>query len=192
MAKLYFRYGVINSAKTLNLLAVAHAYRQQKKKILIVRPALDERTPEVSSRAGLSQPPDLVVSDHCTSDQLYGMLTEKTVACVLVDECQFFTRDQIDGFRQFVRNRNIPVICYGLRTDFCTRLFEGSHRLMEVADSIEEVKTTCSVDGCTKKAIYSARIIDGKCCKDVDAPVVVLGMEETYQPVCDQCYHTRL
>lgn len=183
MAKLYFRYGTVNSAKTLNLLAVAHNYRQQGKKALIVKPALDTRWGRewITSRAGPKMPADLVLENNSvlTADDLAG------VSCVLVDEAQFLSLFSIEQLAHIAhRNPGTPVICYGLRTDFKTRLFPASERLMELADSIEEIKTTCQY--CERKAIFNLKFVNGKPTRD--GPSVELGAEEKYAPACAACY----
>lgn len=182
MAKLYFRYGTVGSAKTLNLLAVAHNYRAQSKQVLVVKPRLDDRFGEklVKSRAGLEIQAD-ILADSTT--RFLDELIPGT-QCVLVDEAQFLTKDLIDQLRLLADSHNIPVICYGLRTDFRQELFEGSRRLLEIADSIEEVKTTCAF--CNKKAVFNLRFVNGNASRS--GPSVDLGAEEKYRPVCSICY----
>jgi thymidine kinase len=138
MAKLYFRYGTVGSAKTLNLLAVAHSYEQQSKRVLVIKPALDNRFGEttVKSRAGLERDADLLVNQDSKIDP--RMLAE--IHCVLVDEAQFLSSSLIEQLRRFAIELDIPVICYGLRQDFRTKLFEGAQRLFELADEISEIK----------------------------------------------------
>lgn len=183
MAKLYFRYGTMGSAKTLNLLAVAHSYQLQQKKVLILKPKLDTRFTEdsVRSRSGLEKPADLLVTDETR----LGPDVLETLACILVDEAQFLHPTFVDHLRAISRDRSIPVICYGLRTDFRTQLFPGSKRLLELADSIEEIKNTCHY--CNKKSIYNMRMINGK--GVLEGPQILLGAEETYLSVCPKCYH---
>ena len=186
MAKLYFRYGTVGSAKTLNLLAVAHNYRYQDKRVIIMKPELDVRfgVNEVRSRAGLEKPADLLVGPNT----VLGDHDFKGVDCILVDEAQFLTESLIDQLRAVTRQLHIPVICYGLRTDFRTRLFEGARRLMEVADSIEEVKTTCYY--CNRKAVFNLKLCNGV--PTVDGPTIDLGAEEKYLPVCPNCYTAKI
>jgi thymidine kinase len=189
MAKLYFRYGAVGSAKTLNLLAVAHNYRQQEKKVLIVKPGLDNRfgTNQVRSRAGLEQEADVVLHGGESIDEtrLDG------IDCLLVDEVQFFEPAVIEHLRHISTEFGIPVICYGLRTDYRRGLFPGSQRLLELADSIEEVKTTCAF--CNRKAIYNLKIVNGAAVgPDDKGPVVDLGCEEKYLPACAACYATQV
>lgn len=186
MAKLYFRYGTMGSAKTLNLLAVAHSYQLQEKKVLILKPGLDTRfgADLVKSRAGLEKRADLLVSE---STRLSDELIEN-VMCILVDEAQFLAPVFVEHLRMVSRDRNIPVICYGLRTDFRTELFPGTKRLMELSDAIEEVKSTCNY--CNRKAIFNMRLVNGR--GVFEGPQVLLGAEETYHPVCATCYHERM
>ncbi len=183
MAKLYFRYGTMGSAKTMNLLAVAHTYQLQKKRVLILKPAVDTRFGEadVRSRSGMTKSADrlMAAGDRLTADELSGL------SCILVDEAQFLSSDVIDHLRDLSVQRDIPVICYGLRTDFRREVFPGSRRLLELADAIEEVKSTCHY--CNKKAVFNMRLFN-------DAPVfhgpqLQLGADETYQAVCSRCYH---
>lgn len=186
MAKLYFRYGTVGSAKTLNLLAVAHNYEQQSKKVLVLAPEIDTRfgSGKVRSRSGLEKNADLLVGP---TTQLKTSLL-KGVACVLVDECQFLSAAFIEHLREVSRDKDIPVICYGLRNDFRTQLFEGSRRLMELADSIEEVKNTCHF--CNKKAIFNLKTVGGRA--TLQGPTIELGSEELYLPACARCYHEKL
>ena len=186
MAKLYFRYGTVGSAKTLNLLAVAHNYRQQKKRVLIIKPALDVRFGRdvVRSRAGLEQDADLLVG----CDTKIAVDTLEGIDCVLVDEAQFLSTYVVDQLRMLTDMPGVPVICYGLRTDFRKELFSGSQRLLEVADAIEEVKTTCAF--CNRKAIFNLKLVDGRPTRD--GPSIELGAEEKYQPTCSTCYHQQL
>ena len=186
MAKLYFRHGTVGSAKTLNLLAVAHNYRQQGKKVLLLKPDMDTRFGKghIKSRAGLQTEADVLVGP--TTDLM--SLNFENVSCILVDEAQFLGMEHIDQLREIAYEKNIPVICYGLRTDFRTKLFPGSLRLMEVADSIEEVKATCFY--CNRKSIMNLKHVDGKA--TIEGPTVQLGAEETYLPVCFSCYRQQL
>lgn len=186
MAKLYFRYGTVGSAKTLNLLAVAHNYRQQGKQVLLLKPELDTRfgKDQIQSRAGLQMQADILVGPETNLlDQNFA-----NVSCILVDEVQFLSMEHVDQLREISLVKGIPVICYGLRTDFRTKLFPGSLRLMEVADSIEEVKATCFF--CNKKSIVNIKHVDGKA--TLDGPTVQLGTEERYLPTCYQCYRSQL
>ena len=186
MAKLYFRYGSVGSAKTLNLLAVAHNYKQQKKEVILLKPELDTRFGRefIQSRAGLKASADLLVSE--TTNLFECDFSE--IACILVDEAQFMPVSIIDQLREITISLEIPVICYGLRTDFKSQLFEGAKRLMEVADAIEEVKSTCFY--CNRKAVMNLKYVDGK--PTQTGPSVDLGAEEKYHPSCFLCYRKRL
>lgn len=186
MAKLYFRYGTVGSAKTLNLLAVAHNYMLQKKRAFIIKPELDQRfgREQVVSRAGLEKPADLLVRE----DTLLVPELWSGVDCVLVDEAQFLSPALVDQLRAVARDRGIPVICYGLRTDFRGCLFEGARRLLEVCDSIEEVKTTCAF--CNRKAVFNLKLQGGV--PTLEGPTIDLGTEEKYLPACAICYDQKL
>jgi thymidine kinase len=179
MAKLYFRYGVVGSSKTLNLLTTAYNYRKQGKNILLVKPALDTRFGKdtISSRAGLSEKADIVLEQH---DSIFHYIINR-VDCILVDEVNFITKQQVKELRHIASFRNTPVICYGLRTDYMGNLFDGSKELMCVADSIEEIKNTCWF--CNKKAIMNLKYIDGVPIKE-EGEQIELGCEEKYIPVC--------
>ena len=178
MAKLYFRYGTMDSAKSMNLLAVAHNYRKQGKKVLLVKPRLDTRfgATKISSRCGLEADADLMVEEDAALDprEFVGL------DCVLVDEAQFLAPSVIEDLRRITVDPGVPVICYGLRTDFQTKLFPGAQRLMELADRIEEVKVTCQY--CAKKAICNLRFVNGA--PTVAGPQIQLGADESYAPVC--------
>jgi thymidine kinase len=182
MAKLYFRYGTMGSAKTLNLLAVAHTYEVQEKRVMILKPALDTRfgKSDVRSRSGLTKAADRMMApgDRLDPRELAAL------SCILVDEAQFLSPDVIDHLRDVSILRDIPVICYGLRTDFLRNLFPGSRRLLELADAIEEVKSTCHY--CNKKAIFNMRLLDDS--PVFHGPQVQLGADESYHPVCSKCY----
>ena len=186
MAKLYFRYGAVSSAKTMNLVAVAHNYRQQGKEISILKPELDTRFGKatVRSRAGLEMAADVLVNE--ASDLL--SMDFEGLSCILVDEAQFMSPKHIDQLRHISLTKGIPVICYGLRTDFRSKAFPGSLRLLEIADSIEEVKTTCTY--CNKKATMSLKHVNDKA--TLAGPSVELGSEEKYYPTCFRCYHDKL
>ncbi|MBI3074262.1 MAG: thymidine kinase [Deltaproteobacteria bacterium] len=184
MAKLYFRHGAMGSAKTLNLLAVRHNYIQQGKRVLLMKPVVDTRfgAETIRSRAGLEVAADLVLraDSRLDFDALRGL------HCILVDECQFLSAALVEELREVTRVLGVPVIAYGLRTDFRTNLFEGSRRLMELADSVEEVKTTCMF--CNRKAVFNLRH-NGTGRALLDGPSIQLGADETYSPVCYPCYH---
>lgn len=182
MAKLYFRHGTMGSAKTLNLLAVAHTYQLQNKKVLILKPYLDDRFGKgvVRSRSGLEKDADLLVS----SDTRLSPHLIYDLSAILVDEAQFLDPEFVDHLREISIDQNIPVLCYGLRTDFRCELFPGSKRLLELADVIEEIKSTCHY--CNKKAVFNMRLLNGMA--TLSGPQVQLGAEEKYLPTCAICY----
>ncbi|SME94007.1 thymidine kinase [Pseudobacteriovorax antillogorgiicola] len=186
MAKLYFRYGTVGSAKTMNLLAVAHNYRHQNKNVLLLKPKLDTRfgVDVIKSRSGLTMDADVLVETDTVLTE--DILDE--IHCILVDEAQFLAKAFIDQLREISRHWDIPVICYGLRTDFKTELFPGSQRLLELADSIEEVKTTCAF--CNRKAIFNVKFVNGIATQS--GPQVELGAEEKYLPACSYCYYEQV
>jgi thymidine kinase len=178
VAKLYFRYGTMDSAKSMNLLAVAHNYRKQGKKVLLMKPRLDTRfgATKISSRSGLEAEADLMVDEDTSLDPH----TFRGLDCVLVDEAQFLPPAVVEELRRITVDPGVPVICYGLRTDFQTRLFPGAQRLMELADGIEEVKVTCQY--CHKKATCNLRFVNGT--PTLHGPQIQLGSDEHYAPVC--------
>ncbi len=186
MAKLYFRYGAMGSAKTMNLLAVADNYEQQGKRVVLIKPSLDDRfgADMIRSRTGMARRADICVG--ADTDIAPEML--EGVSCILVDECQFLSEYVVNQLRGITVDLDIPVICYGLRTNFKTRLFEGSKRLTEIADAIEEVKTTCAF--CNRKAVFNIKLRHGSAC--TEGSEIELGAEELYRPTCCRCFEARI
>lgn len=190
MPKLYFRYGTMNSSKTMNLLMVAHNYDSQNKKVILIKPAIDVRfgIENIQSRTGIQRNADIVINQ--TSDLLkifFEYIFNKniyTIDCILCDESQFFSSIQIEHLR--ILTQKYPVICYGLRTDYKTRLFEGSKRLMELADSIEEIKTECVYCNC--KAIINMKKIHLEHLNNLEFSEPDLGTENKYLAVCWTCW----
>lgn len=177
MAKLYFRYGVMGSSKTANALMVRYNYEERGQDALLVKPAVDQRDGArfVASRAGLSHP-CIYFSDlmEMTPRQL------KPYACIIVDEAQFLTREEVMYLVYLVDDLGIPVICYGLRADFKGDLFPGSEALLVMADKLEEVKTVC---WCGRKATFNARFDhSGKVLKE--GAQVELGANDKYIGLC--------
>lgn len=179
MSKLYFRYGVVGSSKSLNLLSVAHNYKQQGKKVILIKPEIDTRFGAniIASRAGLKAEADIIVNN----DTDLKTIDTKGVSCILVDEVNFMSNKNIDDLRYISTFYNVPVICYGLRTDYFGNLFEGSSRLMSVADTIEEIKNTCWY--CNKKAILNLKMNNGIPVREGSTDPD-LGFEDKYLPVC--------
>jgi Thymidine kinase len=183
MSSLYFKYGQMNSGKTTALIQAAYNYEERGMTVIVYKPMIDTREtdhPEAVSRIGLKHPVVLVGA----KDNLFGntvrMNDRSKVHCVLVDEAQFLTRDQVDQLTDVVDLLDIPVMCYGLRTDFQGELFPGSHRLLALADKLEEIKTICH---CGRKATMVLRIDDdGVVVRD--GAQVVIGGNDRYVSVC--------
>ena len=173
MAKLYFRYGAMGSSKTANAIMVQYNYHERGQNALMIKPCLDNRDGEriVGSRSGLSAP--------CIYMEEIDGVDLSAYNCIIVDEAQFLKKAQVEKLVDIVDNMNIPVICYGLRADFRSELFEGSTWLMAWADTIEEIKTVC---WCGRKAICNARVIDGKVAREGEQ--IVLGGNESYVALC--------
>ena len=185
MAKLYFRYGAMNSGKSTLLLQTAHNYEENNMKVLIVKPKIDTKgNDKVVSRIGAEKKVDLLLEKE---DNLYEIVKEKysDVNCVLIDEAQFLEKNQVDSCMDIVVDLNIPVICYGLRTDFQTKAFEGSERLLAIAHTIEEMKTICN---CGAKAIFVGRYINGEFTTKGDQVAIDGENNITYKSICAKCY----
>ena len=183
MAKLYFKYGAMGSSKTANALITKFNYEERGMKVWLIKPALDTRdgADVVRSRIGLEATAYAITPEL---DVFEEFKAAGDFHVVIADECQFFTAKQIDGLRRIVDELDIPVLCFGLRTDFLTHTFEGSHRLFEVADSISEIKTICE---CGNKAIVNARIDEGG--KVVtEGGQILLGGNDSYIAMCHACW----
>lgn len=183
MAKLYYRYGAMGSGKTIDLLKVAYNYEEREQKVLIFTSALDNRyeVGKITTRVGLQR--DAIVITREFNIYEYIDKLEDKPDCILVDEANFLTREQVFELTDVVDFFNIPVICYGLRADFRLNFFEGSHPLMELADKIEEIKTICE---CGAKATVNMRFVDGKAVTEGEQ--VFIGGNESYKAVCRKCY----
>jgi len=182
MAKLYFRYGAMNSGKTTHLIQVAYNYEERHMKVLLLKPKVDSKGKDyIVSRIGVKRKVDYMIDNKVN---IFELLQNKDMDCLLVDEVQFLTEEQIDQLLEFVTIRNIPVICYGLRTDFQTKGFPGSKRLLLLAHSIEELKTICR---CGKKAVFNARKINGEFVF-YGSQIAIDGDEVTYESLCHVCY----
>ena len=185
MSKLYFRYGAMNSGKTTLLLQVAHNYEERGMKVVILKPGIDTKGDnKIVTRIGLTREVDHVVkSDEKIIDYLNSL--PEDVVCILIDEAQFLTRDQVDELFMFTKLKNKPVICYGLRSDFKTMAFPGSLRLFEVCDSLEELITICR---CGKRAKFNGRIVDGKFTSSGDQVAIDGENHVEYESLCGKCY----
>ena len=194
MCKLYYRFGVMNSSKSALLLMTAHSFEERNVPFLCIKPSIDDRDGDdiIKSRIGISR--ECITFD--ATHNLYKFIDNYIVNVImqgydkpkwiLVDECQFLTREQVDQLSEVVDTLDINVMCYGLRTDFKTEFFEGSKRLMEIADDIEEIKTSC---GCGRKAVVNARIDDfGNVVSEGEQ--IEIGGNERYISLCRKCYHT--
>ena len=183
MSSLYFKYGQMNSGKTTALIQAAYNYEERGMRAIIFKPAIDTREtvkPEAVSRIGLTHDALTVLPHSNLYQQVVHANDTRRVACVMVDEAQFLTRDQVDQLSDIVDMLNIPVMCYGLRTDFQGELFPGSHRLLAIADKLEEIKTICH---CGRKATMVLRIDDeGKVSRKGEQ--VVIGGNDRYVSVC--------
>ncbi|SCG81832.1 thymidine kinase [Proteiniborus sp. DW1] len=188
MAKLYFRYGAMNCGKSTNLMQVAYNYEERGMKVIIVKPLIDTKGGnKVVSRLGIDREVDLILcKDQNAYEEVQKWNKEKwKIDCILVDEAQFFTKKQIDEFFEIAVKMNIPVICYGLRTDFQMKGFEGSERLLLIAHSIEELKTICA---CGKKAIFNGRKINGKFVFEGEQVAIEDEKDIVYESLCGECY----
>lgn len=186
MAKLYFKYGAMGSSKTAQALMCKFNYEQVGFRVILLKSSLDNRDTQnkeivVKSRIGLSSPCLTFNKDENLYDLVENICGFGRKFVVIVDEAQFCTREQVNQLKEV--SLHIPVLCYGLLTNFKTELFEGSKRLVELAESLMEIKSVCK---CGKKATVNARLIDGIAATDGEE--VVIGGNETYQAMCYECY----
>ncbi len=208
MAKLYFRYGAMNSGKSTSLLQAAYNYEERGQHVLLAKPAIDTKGAErISSRLGVARDTDFLISPDGDVRALFAehrarvqgraedaLIPESTatgtrpdVACLLIDEAQFLSPAQVDDLLRIVVADGIPVLAYGIRTDFRTRAFPGSGRLLEVAHSLEELKTICR---CGRKALFNARLVGGRFVFDGDQVAIdeLSADRVTYESMCAECY----
>ena len=185
MAKLYFKYGAMGSSKTAQALITKYNYEENDMKVWLIKPSADSRDGVniLRSRIGLAAEVDVVTPDMDVF-ALFGETRKGTCDAIIVDECQFMVPSQIDQLRSIVDEYNVPVMCFGLRTDFQCHLFPGSQRLMEVADTIQEIKTICD---CGAKATVNARI-DSNNYIVTEGAQVVLGGNDSYIAMCHKCW----
>lgn len=190
MGKLYFRHGAMNSGKSTALLQVAYNYEERGQRVLIAKPAIDTKgDSQVVSRLGMVREVDfLVLPEENLRSKLRSVSGDLKVDCLLLDEAQFLTADQVDQAMEIAVLDKIPVLAYGIRTDFLTKGFPGSIRLLEIAHSLEELKTICR---CGKKAMFNARLKNGAFVFDGDQ-VAIDGEEVTYESLCPNCYYEKL
>lgn len=188
MSKLYFRYGAMNSGKSTNLMQVAYNYEERGMRVLLIKPSTDKKGGDkLVSRLGVERKVDLLIDDaQNIYDEVNKWQSEKyNIDCILVDEVQFFKANQIDELFKVSVCLDIPVICYGLRTDFKMEGFEGSTRLLLLAHSIEELKTICK---CGKKAILNGRKINNKFVFEGQQVAIDNVDNVEYESLCGHCY----
>jgi len=184
MAKLYFKYGAMGSSKTAQALITKYNYEENGLKVWLIKPSADVRdgVDILRSRIGLEAKVQVI----SPQEDVYAIFRDTRSDCdvIIVDECQFMTPAQIDQLREIANDYEIPVMCFGLRTDFLTKLFPGSLRLLEVADTIQEIKTICD---CGNKATVNARI-DGDGHIVTQGAQVQLGGNDSYIAMCHRCW----
>ncbi|WP_347345754.1 thymidine kinase [Microbacterium sp.] len=208
MAKLYFRYGAMNSGKSTSLLQAAYNYEERGQHVLLAKPAIDTKGAErISSRLGVARDADFLIGPDDDVRALFAEHRERVrrraedalipesaatgarpdVACLLIDEAQFLSSAQVDDLLRIVVADGIPVLAYGIRTDFRTHAFPGSARLLEVAHSLEELKTICR---CGRKALFNARLVGGRFVFDGDQVAIdeLSADRVTYESMCAECY----
>ena len=188
MSKLYFRYGAMNSGKSTNLMQVAYNYEERGMKVLLIKPSTDKKGGDkLVSRLGVERKVDLLINDdqNIYNEGKKWQDEKYKIDCILVDEVQFFKAYQIDQLFEIAVCLDIPVICYGLRTDFKMQGFEGSTRLLLLAHSIEELKTICK---CGKKAILNGRKINGKFVFEGEQVAIDNIDNVEYESLCGHCY----
>ena len=180
MAKLYFKYGVMGSSKTAQALITKFNYEENKKRVLLLKPAIDDRDGAdiIKSRIGLKSAATVIGSDNQIPISLIA-----NYDVIICDESQFFSPKQIERLKDIAVFCDIPVLCYGLLTDFQTKLFPGSKRLIELADSLQEIKMVCR---CGRKATVNARRINGE--STTEGEQILLGSNETYEAMCYECW----
>ena len=193
MAKLYFRYGAMNSGKSTALPQAAFNYEERGQRVLLAKPAIDSKGDNaIVSRLGMTRQVDFTVGPE---EDIYLAFTREResvirttgqdVACLLVDESQFLGEGQVDDLLRIAIIEDVPVLAYGIRTDFQTVAFPGSRRLLEIAHSLEELKTICR---CGRKAVFNARTINGQFVFDGDQVAIDGDAEVSYQSLCGSCY----
>lgn len=188
MAKLYFKYGAMGSSKTAQALITKFNYEERGMRVWLIKPATDNRDGYgiIKSRVGLSAECRAIEK----SEDILALYESESGSAdvVIADECQFFTPEEIDMLRELVNEHGVPVLCFGLRTDFLTRLFPGSRRLFEVADEITEIKTMCE---CGKKATVTARI-DKTGRIVTEGRQIFLGGNDRYIAMCHKCWQDKI
>ena len=186
MAKLYFRYGSMNSGKSTILMQVAHNFEDRGMEVAVLKPGIDTKAESrIQSRIGLEREVDHLIQK---GENIYELFKtkEKKPNAIIIDEAQFLEPEQVDQLMEIVVKLNIPVICYGLRTDFKTQGFPGSTRLLEIAHTLEELKTICR---CGAKAMFNLRMVNGEPIFEGEQVAIDGGDIVTYEAVCPKCYN---
>lgn len=184
MSKLYFRYGAMNSGKSTALIQVAHNYEERDGHVLVIKSTIDTKGDDyLVSRIGIKRKVDLLLPPNETVTDKIDFLNP--VSCILVDEAQFLTPKQVEELYEITKLKNIPVICYGLRSDFKTNGFPGSIRLLELADELEELITVCR---CGKRAKLNARKVNGVFVSEGSQVAIDEVGSVTYESLCGKCY----
>ena len=196
MSKLYFRYGAMNSGKSTALLQAAYNYEERSQYVLLAKPAVDSKGDRnVVSRLGVTREVDFLVEPNDDLRELFQQHAadfesrhSQQISCLLLDEAQFLTPDQVDQALEIAVLDSVPVLAYGIRTDFQTKSFPGSRRLLEIAHSLEELKTICR---CGRKAMFNGRKLNGQFTFDGEQ-VAIDGDKVTYESLCATCYLEKL
>ena len=185
MAKLIFNYAAMNSGKSIDLIRTVYNYEENGLKVLVMKPSIDTKGGDtILTRAGLSRKVDyLVLGDSNIYDMICDRLND--ISCIFIDEAQFLSEQQVIDLFIISNNYNVPVICYGLRTDFRGNLFPGSSKLLGIAEELHEFKTLCN---CGEIARYNARRVNGKYIVDGDSILIDGTSEVEYVPLCANCY----
>ena len=190
MSKLYFRYGAMNSGKSTALLQAAFNYEERSQHVLLAKPAIDSKGDrKIVSRLGVTREVDFLVEPKDNLRNLFkshrsDFSDGKESACLLIDEAQFLTPEQVDQALELAVIDGVPVLAYGIRTDFQTKSFPGSRRLLEIAHSLEELKTICR---CGRKAMFNGRVLNGEFTFDGEQ-VAIDGDQVSYESLCASCY----
>ena len=192
MSKLYFRYGAMNSGKSTALLQAAYNYEERSQHVLIAKPSVDSKGDKsIVSRLGVSRDVDFLITPTQNLREKFSSEAEslnraenKKIACLLLDEAQFLTPEQVDQCLEIAVLDGVPVLAYGIRTDFKTLSFPGSKRLLEISHSLEELKTICR---CGRKAMFNGRLLNGVFIFDGEQ-VAIDGDQVTYESLCANCY----
>lgn len=185
MSKLYFRYGTMNSGKSSLLMQVAYNYQENNKKVIVIKSIIDTKADNhIESRIGLKRKVDILLNKNESLKKYYKMFNN--ISCILVDEAQFLSVKQVEELWIITKKLNIPVICYGLKTDFKSKLFKASKRLLELSDVIEELITICN---CGKRAKFNVRFVNNKYTDKGEEIIIDKTKNDVkYIPMCGQCY----